>query len=347
MQVVDETGVESEVALREIAVETVAPTLNVKTETNALDNLNILTRFDLSASFFSERTVGRWTLNWGDGTETFWDERSSAATFAHCYERGEEHKIYVATLNLTATDGEVYEFALGETLVPAGERVQETPSLVVTTDSDVVDEMDGLISLREAILYAESNASLGGAITFAPSLKGATITQDGAQLEITLAVTSDASALYDVENDAPGLTVNGGGLSRVFYITGGTAENPVELNGLKIANGSELHGGVMIYAGAALSAQDCVFVGNQTTRTGGGGICVDGWADFKNCVFSNNSATTDDNEFATDCGADVWCEIEAALVGVEASRKSKRRDPFEALAEEDAFDVWGGTAFGY
>ncbi|MBR2005422.1 MAG: hypothetical protein IJ991_14735 [Thermoguttaceae bacterium] len=43
------------------------------------------------------------------------------------------------------------------------------------------------------------------------------------------------------------------------------------------------------------------------------------------------------------------------MFGDKASRKSKRRDSFEALAEEDAFDVWGdaanfdawsGTAFG-
>ena len=119
LQVVDETGVESEVALREIAVETVAPTVNVKTTTREIGDANVLTRFDLTADFFSERTVERWTLNWGDGTETVWNERSSATPFAHCYERGDEAKNYVATLRLTASDGEVYEFALGETFIPA------------------------------------------------------------------------------------------------------------------------------------------------------------------------------------------------------------------------------------
>ena len=299
LQVVDENGVESEVALREIAVETVAPTLNVKSKTSAIDAVNILTRFDLATSFFSGRTVERWTLNWGDGTETTSSERSSAATFAHCYQANGDAKSCVATLKLTASDGEVYVFTLGETNVPAGERVKEVPSLVVTTNSDVVDEIDGKISLREAILYAEADATLCNAIAFAPSLQGQTITLDGAQLEIEQAITIDASDLYDAENDAPGLTLDAGALSRVFYITGGTAENPVELNGLKIANGSALHGGVMVYAGAALSASDCVFVDNQTTRTGGGGMCVDGWADLENCVFSNNSATTDGGGFTS------------------------------------------------
>ncbi|MBQ2790977.1 MAG: fibronectin type III domain-containing protein, partial [Thermoguttaceae bacterium] len=42
----------------------------------------------------------------------------------------------------------------------------ETPSTVVTTLSDVVDKYDGEISLREAIAYAEADATLGTTITF-------------------------------------------------------------------------------------------------------------------------------------------------------------------------------------
>ena len=43
-----------------------------------------------------------------------------------------------------------------------------TPLIVVTTAEDVFDEYDGMISLREALEYAESGAT----ITFADSLKG-------------------------------------------------------------------------------------------------------------------------------------------------------------------------------
>ena len=198
LQVVDENGVESEVALREIAVETVAPTLNVKSETSAIDAVNILTRFDLAASFFSGRTVEQWTLNWGDGTETKSSERANAATFAHCYQAGDEAQNYVATLEVSASDGEVYVFALGETNVPPLERVEEAPSLIVTTNSDAVNAFDGKISLREAILYAEADATLCNAIAFAPSLQGATIMTTAAQLEISQGLKIDASALYGV-----------------------------------------------------------------------------------------------------------------------------------------------------
>ncbi|MBQ7109596.1 MAG: hypothetical protein IJO06_00080, partial [Thermoguttaceae bacterium] len=60
-----------------------------------------------------------------------------------------------------------------------------------------------------------------------------------------------------------------------------------------------------------------------------------------------STSVLDGGEFATDCGADVWSEIETALVADEASRKKERRDPFESL------DVWaddeleGLGAFGF
>ncbi len=107
LQVVDENGVESEVALCEIAVDTVAPTVDVQRTTTEVGDANILTRFDLPESFFSGRTVEQWTLNWGDGTETVCDERSSAATFARCYQASDEAKSYIVTLKLTASDGGV------------------------------------------------------------------------------------------------------------------------------------------------------------------------------------------------------------------------------------------------
>ncbi len=47
-----------------------------------------------------------------------------------------------------------------------------------------------------------------------------------------------------------------------------------------------------------------------------------------------------DEAFATDCGADVWSDIEAALVADAASRRKERRSLFESLDESERFDVW-------
>ena len=169
----------------------------------------------------------------------------------------------------------------------------ETPSLVVTTAEDVVDYTDGKISLREAIQYAVE----GDSITFDASLKGATITLSGTELAIVKGITIDASSLYDAENDVPGLTLNADGKSRVFNVSGGTAETPVELIGLTVTGGYRPNGvaidncGGGILTSGVLNASYCRVVGN--TGSGGGGVCVDigGAVNLLTCVVSDNTAT--------------------------------------------------------
>ena len=99
---------------------------------------------------------------------------------------------------------------------------------VVTTTQDTVDASDGVLSLREAI----DGASDGDIITFDSSLSGKTITLSAGQLEINDAVTIDASSLSD------GITVSADGVSRVFDITGGSAESPIELINLTLKDGA-------------------------------------------------------------------------------------------------------------
>lgn len=260
LQVVDENGVESEIALREIAVETVAPTLGVKAETVRLDGANVLTRFDLTASFFSARTVERWAANWGDGTETVLDERGSAATFARCYQAENVAKTYVATLKITASNGEVYEFCLGETLVPANERAEETPSLEERTNAF-----------------------------------------DEPQPQETQGVNAETVSLAAASSQTAGSIAAANEISRVLRLNGGTAAASI---GTSVGGNAEENAG-----------RD----GEEPTST----------------------SVWDDDEFTTDCGSDVWNEIEATLFDVEASRKKERRDLFEALAEPDALDVEG------
>ena len=83
--------------------------------------------------------------------------------------------------------------AVGIVCFGTGGGEPETPSTVVTTDLDVCNRTDGLISLREAIAYA---AELGEiqTITFSDSLADGTILFDAdrGELVITSSVTIDA-----------------------------------------------------------------------------------------------------------------------------------------------------------
>ncbi len=84
--------------------------------------------------------------------------------------------------------GELYEFdqrgdirnvndfyaigALASSYVPPEPEPKptEVPSLTVTTLDDIVNNYDGMISLREALMYAQSNPELGYTVTFADAL---------------------------------------------------------------------------------------------------------------------------------------------------------------------------------
>ncbi|MBQ2851132.1 MAG: hypothetical protein IJE77_11680, partial [Thermoguttaceae bacterium] len=198
------------------------------------------------------------------------------------------------------------------------DQTKEAPSTVVTTNADVVDAFDGEISLREAIAYAQKNESLGSTITFDASLKGETIKLDGAAFRVAKdGITIDASALYDAENDVPGLTIDAGGETRAFYLNGGTEANPITLNGLTITGGLTAYGaGVFVEPDAALLAKNCVFADNKTTGSGGGALCVDGWASLEDCVFTGNSAASD--------GGAIYVATSASLTatGLDISNNS-------------------------
>ncbi|MBQ1456550.1 MAG: hypothetical protein IIZ25_11970, partial [Thermoguttaceae bacterium] len=138
------------------------------------------------------------------------------------------------------------------------QKAYETPSTIVTTPLDLFDLTDGLISLREAIFYAGA----GGTVTFAPSLAECTITLAGTQLEITTALTVDASS-------AGGVAIDADGRSRVFCISGGSADAPVILTGLTMTGGNDTDGGGIYFTGA-LVLTDCAVTGNTAAEKGGG-----------------------------------------------------------------------------
>jgi len=142
---------------------------------------------------------------------------------------------------------------------------RETPSLEITSLTDVVDIYDGAVTLREAILYSGLD-STSSEITFAASLfasGAASITLRGMPLLI----------VEDMQIAGPGvdlLTINADGRSRVFSILGSEAE--VDIEGIKIIGG----------------------VAPQNDG-GGGGIANRGALTLTNTTVSGNSATSLDS----------------------------------------------------
>ena len=147
----------------------------------------------------------------------------------------------------------------------------------------------GLLSLRDALARAQS----GDTVRFVPELSGGTITMSEMTLTIPYfavpqGVTVDAS-------DLPGgITIDANGISRVFYVYGGTDSEPTVLKGLTITGGSIANDGGGIYVTTGTAAlEDCTVTGNRLSERSsrGAGICNTGTLTVTNCVVSGN--TTD------------------------------------------------------
>ena len=198
-------------------------------------------------------------------------------------------RIFAAWKETPTVDIGAYEF----------QKVYETPSTVVTTPLDLFDLTDGLISLREAIFYAAA----GGTVTFAPSLAECVITLAGTQLEITKAIAVDASS-------AGGVTIDAGGRSRVFCISGGSADAPVILTGLTMTGGYATDGGGIYFTGA-LVLTDCAVTGNTAAEKGGGIYNSSGDLTLTNSVVEFNDARLADDIYDTALYPDLDIDIAA------------------------------------
>ena len=178
---------------------------------------------------------------------------------------------------------------------------------IVTTTDDVVDPEDGLLSLREAISYAEE----GDTIAFASELAGEVITLSGTELAIDKGITINASSIG-------GMAIDAGSKSRVFNITGSTEGGPVKLIGLTIVGGSADNGGGVSTCGT-LTLVDCDVAGNSA-RLSGGGVCNygSGTLSMVNCTVSDNSASYGGGVYNTDDGKCVLTDC--AVAGNSADR---------------------------
>ncbi len=161
--------------------------------------------------------------------------------------------------------------------------VQAIP-LVVSTTADGIGCPLGTLDLREAIDLANI---LPGAntITFDPTVfAGAqTITLlIGTQLEL-----SNTSGTQTITGPAAGVTVSGGGLSRVFQVGSGVTAS---ISGLSItAGGGEWGGGgLLVSSGGTATLTDCTVSGNHANY--GGGLLSYGTTMLSDVTVSGNTA---------------------------------------------------------
>ncbi len=162
-------------------------------------------------------------------------------------------------------------------------QVQSSYSLVVQTTGDS-GAPAGEFDLRGAIDMANI---LGSAetITFDPTVFAApqTITLAGTQLEL-----SDLTGTETITGPARGVTVSGGGLSRVFHIDNGVTAS---ISGLTITGGSTTgYGGGLADYGSTLTLTDCTLSGNSAAAGGAAMYNRSSTLTLTDCTLSGNSA---------------------------------------------------------
>jgi hypothetical protein len=149
--------------------------------------------------------------------------------------------------------------------------------------SSLEDENDGdyrlgRLSLREAIAVASTTGI--SEIAFASGLFGT--------IDLTLGYLTIADDLNIGGPGADKLTINAGGLSRVFYVNSGVEAT---ISGMTITGGLSTGGGGGIYNNGDLTLDSVVVSGNET-NTYGGGVYVSGTGALlvKDSTFDDNHA---------------------------------------------------------
>lgn len=180
------------------------------------------------------------------------------------------------------------------TLAVTDNETNQTQPYVVTTLVDELDPASTDVSLREAILAANSDAG-HQQITFADGLSG------------TLTLTRGELAVTDsVEISGPGaraITVDANGQSRVFNVDNSASSLlDVTISGLTITGGTSAEAGGAIYSSENLTLAE-VTVSDSTSSSGdflgGGGLFGrDGTVVLTGSTFSGNSVTSSRGEGA-------------------------------------------------
>ena len=173
------------------------------------------------------------------------------------------------------------------TVYPAGE-------YVVNSTADNV-AVDGYVTLREAILAANSNTAVGDAhagsssttdvIVFSSSLNGQTINLAAALGE--LPISDNVTVIGPGANQ---LTINAGGLSRIFDVAAGIT---VTISGLTLEGGSTASGGGAVYNSGGTVSLNAVTITASSAAGGGGVSSAGGVLTISNSTIYGNRAQRD------------------------------------------------------
>ena len=190
----------------------------------------------------------------------------------------------------------------------------DVPSTVVTTLADVVDQADGLVSLREALAYAE---------------EGAKITFDlGDAVDATLrlengALTLDKSIVLDASNIPGGLTIEGDG-DRIFNIENGAE---VTLENVVLTGGEANEGGAIYMESGKLTAINCVIYGNEAAKTGGAIYAIGGDVKLLNTTIAGNEAQNFPGVYFGN--ANGLFELQNSIIAANASETSAALENYD------------------
>ncbi|WP_425410231.1 right-handed parallel beta-helix repeat-containing protein [Hyphococcus sp.] len=241
---------------------------------------------------------------------------------------GFDRSVDIAGVGSAAPDVGAYEIQADQ--VEAG-------SLIVTTLDDVVDSLDGLTSLREAIAFAEN----GDTITFDAALSGGTIVLAQDSLVLSDNITIDG----DIDNDAVAdITLDGGGSYRVMELDSGGA---ITLDGLTLSGGyaSDTNGGAgaLINYGTTAIFNNVDVTGNSVAGVDdGGGIRVKSGSTLTmyGGSVANNSTASDGGGVAVDATSAL------SLAGVVISDNSAGEDGGGVSNQGGALSIVNSTISG-
>ena len=179
---------------------------------------------------------------------------------------------------------------------PDSVKTLEAPSAVVTTTQDTIDPSDGIVSLREAMLYALSQPSVGRIITFSLPL-GSSHT-----ILLTAPLPPLQGDTLEIHGEHMHLCINGGDSHQLFRLQNNAY---LSLHNISLAHGHSFDGmgGAVYCHGSTLIMDSCRLVHNRVSAphtTGdasaiGGAIYANGNASIilRNTLLDSNAAEYD------------------------------------------------------